>query len=225
MTARERFSSTLDPTLNELGFSVAGRSPVAGSIYLVGDPLAAAQVAANAAAAAASEAAAEAALDDFRRRFLGAFSAAPTLDNEGNALQEGALYFNIVTGFMYARHGGGWAAAYAYGGSFPVAVATQSTGSMSINRTSTEYHRITLAATVTAVTLVGWPPDGEFGRIQLEIRNTGAFSISGWPASVRWVNGVPPSVTSGAGKKDIFVLWSTDGGTIVYGAIVGQNFT
>jgi hypothetical protein len=163
-------------------------------------------------------------LADFRTRFLGAFASPPTLDNAGNALQEGALYFDTVTGFMYARHGGGWSAAYVYGGSFPINVFTQSTASMTVNRTATEYHRVSLAVNVTSVTLSGWPAAGNFGRIQLEIRNTGAFSISGWPASVVWPNGVTPSVTSGAGKKDVFVFWSTDGGTVIYGSIVGQNF-
>ena len=47
--------------------------------------------------AAASAAAAATALDNFDDRYLGSKSSAPTLDNDGNALLSGALYFNNGT--------------------------------------------------------------------------------------------------------------------------------
>jgi len=47
-------------------------------------------------AAIAAQAAAEAALDEFTDLYLGPFAANPTLDNDGNALQDGALYWNNV---------------------------------------------------------------------------------------------------------------------------------
>jgi NTP pyrophosphatase (non-canonical NTP hydrolase) len=52
--------------------------------------------AASAAASAASATAAAAALDEFTDTYLGAFSTDPTLDNDGNALSAGDLYFNTV---------------------------------------------------------------------------------------------------------------------------------
>jgi len=51
----------------------------------------------SATAAAASAAAAAASLDNFDDRYLGSKSTAPTLDNDGNALITGALYFNDGT--------------------------------------------------------------------------------------------------------------------------------
>jgi hypothetical protein len=51
----------------------------------------------SASSAAASAAAAASALDSFDDRYLGSKSAAPTLDNDGNALVAGALYFNNGT--------------------------------------------------------------------------------------------------------------------------------
>lgn len=42
--------------------------------------------------------AAEASFINFNKRFLGVFSADPSLDNQGAALQEGALYYNSVNG-------------------------------------------------------------------------------------------------------------------------------
>jgi hypothetical protein len=66
-------------------------------------------VAGSATAAAASATAAEAAYDSFDDRYLGAKSSAPTLDNDGNALIEGALYWNSVANAMLAWDGAEWA--------------------------------------------------------------------------------------------------------------------
>jgi hypothetical protein len=65
-------------------------------------------VAGSATAAAASATAAEAAYDSFDDRYLGAKSSAPTLDNDGNALVTGALYWNSVTATMFAWTGTAW---------------------------------------------------------------------------------------------------------------------
>ncbi len=51
-------------------------------------------------AAETAQAAAEAALDNFDDRFLGAKASDPTLDNDGNALKDGALYFNTTDDVM-----------------------------------------------------------------------------------------------------------------------------
>jgi hypothetical protein len=76
----------------------------------------------NAAAAIAAQAAAEAArdltlaaLDSFDDRYLGQYATDPTLDNDGNALIGGALYFNTTDDVMkvYDIGGGVWLAAYA----------------------------------------------------------------------------------------------------------------
>jgi hypothetical protein len=65
-------------------------------------------VAGSATAAAASAAAAATSYDDFDDRYLGSKSTAPTLDNDGNALIEGALYWNSVTDTMFAWTGSAW---------------------------------------------------------------------------------------------------------------------
>jgi hypothetical protein len=60
----------------------------------------AANASADAASAAASAAAAAASYDSFDDRYLGAKASAPSVDNDGNALTAGALYFNTTTGAM-----------------------------------------------------------------------------------------------------------------------------
>jgi hypothetical protein len=65
-------------------------------------------VAGSATAAAASATAAEAAYDSFDDRYLGAKSTAPSVDNDGNALVTGALYWNSVSATMFAWTGSAW---------------------------------------------------------------------------------------------------------------------
>ena len=67
-------------------------------------------------AAAASAAAAANVYDTFDDRYLGSKSADPTLDNDGNPLAVGSLYFNNVANEMRVYDGGNWVAASAAGG-------------------------------------------------------------------------------------------------------------
>jgi len=65
-------------------------------------------VAGSATAAAASAAAAATTYDNFDDRYLGAKSSAPTLDNDGNSLITGAIYWNTPGATMYAWTGSAW---------------------------------------------------------------------------------------------------------------------
>jgi hypothetical protein len=65
-------------------------------------------VAGSATAAAASAAAAATSYDEFDDRYLGAKASPPTLDNDGNTLQVGAIYWNSVTNQMFAWTGTEW---------------------------------------------------------------------------------------------------------------------
>jgi hypothetical protein len=65
-------------------------------------------VAGSATAAAASAAAAATTYDNFDDRYLGAKSSAPSVDNDGDALIEGALYWNSVSDTMFAWNGSAW---------------------------------------------------------------------------------------------------------------------
>ena len=62
----------------------------------------------SATSAAASATAAAASYDSFDDRYLGAKSSAPSVDNDGNALITGALYFDSTTPGMYVWTGSAW---------------------------------------------------------------------------------------------------------------------
>ena len=94
-----------------------GGSTMTGALVLNADPsvnLGAATkqyvdaVAGSATAAAASAAAAATTYDNFDDRYLGAKSSAPSVDNDGNALITGAIYWNSTTNAMYAWTGTEW---------------------------------------------------------------------------------------------------------------------
>jgi hypothetical protein len=59
-----------------------------------------------------------AAYDNFDDRYLGAKTSDPTLDNDGDALIAGALYFNSVAGAMRVYTGSVWVDAYSSGTTF-----------------------------------------------------------------------------------------------------------
>ena len=79
----------------------------------------------SASSAASAQAAAEAArdatlaaYDNFDDRYLGAKSSDPSVDNDGNALVAGALYFNSTSGVMKLYTGSAWVAAYVSGSDY-----------------------------------------------------------------------------------------------------------
>lgn len=72
-------------------------------------------------AQAAAEAARDATLaayDSFDDRYLGAKASDPTLDNDGNALVAGALYYNTTVPEMRLYTGSAWVAAYVSGAAY-----------------------------------------------------------------------------------------------------------
>src|SRR5690606_31767146 len=62
--------------------------------------------------ALASANAAAASLDSFDDRYLGAKAVDPTVDNDGQPLLEGALYWSTVAKIMKIYDGANWTAAY-----------------------------------------------------------------------------------------------------------------
>ena len=98
-------------------FVLKSGSTMTGNLTLAGAPssnlhaatkLYVDDVAGSATAAAASATAAAASYDSFDDRYLGAKSTPPSVDNDGNALITGALYWNSVSGAMFAWTGSAW---------------------------------------------------------------------------------------------------------------------
>lgn len=97
-------------------------------------------------------------------------------------------------------------------------------GAVVIDYQKGTFQRLILAADINAMSIIGWPLAGKTGRLIIQVTNTGNFAINAWPVSTLWTSGAEPVVTVGAGKRDIFVLTSADGGVEFFGNVVGQNY-
>lgn len=106
--------ATNNANVSTVATNIADVSTVATNIVDVqnAEENADAAIAAKVAAEAARDAAL-AALDSFDDRYLGQKTSDPSLDNDGNALVAGALYFNTTDDVMKVYEGSVWVAAYA----------------------------------------------------------------------------------------------------------------
>jgi hypothetical protein len=98
------------------GFSIAAQtsaasaaaSAIAANTSAVNASTSAASASVSAIAASTSATLAEAAYDSFDDRYLGAKSSPPTVDNDGNPLITGALYWSTAVNQMFVWDGSAW---------------------------------------------------------------------------------------------------------------------
>lgn len=95
-------------------------------------------------------------------------------------------------------------------------------GAVAIDRNEGEIFQMFLTGNVTGITVTNWPDSGTFGRLVLEIDNSGGYAINAWPTGTVWPNGVAPTISTG---KDIIILMTFNGGTTIYGSVAGKNFS
>ena len=81
--------------------------------------------------ASASASAAAASYDSFDDRYLGSKSSAPTLDNDGNALLTGALYWNSTSSELYLWTGSAWTRSALSGTDYVAKTGDTMTGALS----------------------------------------------------------------------------------------------
>jgi len=112
-TAASGSASTASTQASNASSSASAAASSASSAATSATNAAAAQTAAESARDATL-----AAYDSFDDRYLGAKSSDPSVDNDGNALIAGALYFNSTDGIMKLYTGSAWVAAYVSGSGF-----------------------------------------------------------------------------------------------------------
>jgi len=110
----------------------------------------AASAATSATSSATSASSSLATYNTYKTYYLGSFSSAPSLDNQGNALITGATYFNTGTNLMYAWSGSTWLAI-----STTSSYSAPTLGSTTIN-SGTTYSNIT-GITLTTSTVAADP--------------------------------------------------------------------
>jgi len=102
-------ASATSATAAATSATAAATSATAGATSATAAATSATASASSATAAAASATSAAAALDSFDDIYLGAKSSDPTVDNDGDALTAGDLYFSTATNRMRVYSGSAWA--------------------------------------------------------------------------------------------------------------------
>ena len=111
----------------------------------------------SASAASTSETNAAASFDSFDDRYLGAKSSAPSTDNDGDALIDGALYWNSTSDQMFAWDGSAWSAIKPTSSEQTNidAVAADATDIGAVAGKATEIGLLGTSANITAMGLLG----------------------------------------------------------------------
>ena len=186
--------------------------------------------AASAVAAGSSATAAAASYDSFDDRYLGSKTSDPSVDNDGNTLLVGALYWNSTSSVMKVWTGSAWinpnpAAGYLAltGGTmtgnltldaYTEKVATLATsGSIALNPATGTTLSCAAAGTVTFTDSLS---SGQ--SISLLLTNGSSYTIN-WPTTT-WVTAAGNTAPT-LSASNTLVFWKIS--TTLYGALVGKS--
>lgn len=185
----------------------------------------------SATAASAAQTAAESArdsalsaYDNFDDRYLGPKASDPTLDNDGNALLTGALYYNTASSVMRVYTGSAWVAAYVSAAG--VLLSASNLSDVSSASTSRTNLGVAIGSNVQA-----WDADldaiaaiaGTSGLLKKTAANTWSLDTSTYLTSaVTSVTGTSPVVSSGGTTPAISIPAAT---TAVNGYLTSTDWT
>ena len=183
----------------------------------------------SAASAATSATSAAASYDQFDDRYLGSKTTDPTLDNDGNALLTGALYFNSVLNAMKVYSGASWGLVAPDTSNFIQKTVLTAKGSIIAASAASTPAELTVAATngyvlsvnSAAATGLAWIPN-DTGDITSVVAGTGL--TGGATSGAATVNldtssvYVVPSQATHSGK-----YLTTDGTTSSWGTVAGYS--
>jgi hypothetical protein len=98
---------------------------------------------------------------------------------------------------------------------------TSSAGAATINSRDGNVFSHTLSENVT-YTFSNAPASGRAFGFTLKVTQDSTARTITWPASVDWPDGTAPTLSTGSGDVDVFVFFTTNGGTTWYGFTAGQ---
>jgi hypothetical protein len=95
-------------------------------------------------------------------------------------------------------------------------------GAATINYAAGRDVSATIIGNVTSLTITNWPPAGIAASLVLNITNSGAYTVSGWPGIRYSQNGTAPVIPSSG--QACLILRSRDGGVTFYYDPVSTNY-
>lgn len=100
---------------------------------------------------------------------------------------------------------------------------TISTGTLTLDLSGSSIFDVSLNAAITTLTISNPAASGTAHGFVLTFTADGTARAVTWPAAVKWPSATAPTLTSTNAKKDVFAMFTTDGGTTWNAVTVGQN--
>ncbi len=181
-------------------------------------------------AQSAAEAARDATLlayDNFDDRYLGTKSSDPTVDNDGNALLAGALYFDSTSQIMKLYTGSAWVAAYVSGTGYASLSGTQTfTGTN--NFTGSSYATAIVLKDAAEVATVS--ATAATGTINYDITTQSVLyytsnASANWTVNFRGSSGTSLNTLMSTGQSMTVAFLVTQGSTAYYNSAVQVDGT
>ena len=101
--------------------------------------------------------------------------------------------------------------------------ASISSGVLALNCSLANVFTVSLNQNITSITFSNIPASGSSYSMSLFFTADGVQRTITWPASVRFPNGLAPTMTLSSGKVDTIVLTTFNGGTTWFAYVAGQN--
>jgi|DEB0MinimDraft_10_1074344.scaffolds.fasta_scaffold02765_2 hypothetical protein len=102
---------------------------------------------------------------------------------------------------------------------------SSSSGTLTLDCETANVFQTTLTENVTTLTLSNPPASGTAYALTLKIIQDSTARTFAWPASVNWAGGTAATISTASGAVDIYILYTTDGGTNWYGFTGGKEFS
>lgn len=98
-----------------------------------------------------------------------------------------------------------------------------SSNTLTLDLNTASVFEVSLNQNINTITINNAKASGNTSSFVLVLVADGTARTVTWPISFKWADGIAPTLTSTNTKKDVFVVFTYDGGTTYYAFTSGQN--